>query len=100
MSTPKDFVQMEENYLKVDQAVQSFESELAQFKEIIPNIRTLTNYYGSKEWLRHQQLDKSGEIDYPTTAVLGEDYAYNTLVDVRQIGLEMLEIATELLKEC
>lgn len=98
MSEIKRFIQMEENYLKVDKAVQAFKVELEEFQKILPLIQQLDQYYGSNEWIEHQQLEQEENIDYPTTAVLGEDYAYNTLSDVRTIALEMLETATNLLK--
>lgn len=99
MSVNDRFIEMEENYLKVDQAVQRFRSELEHFELMIPYIQQLTNYYGSQEWFEHQKIEREGKLSHSTTAVLGEDYAYDTLIELRQLSLEMLEVATNILKQ-
>ncbi|MCR8969352.1 DUF4298 domain-containing protein [Facklamia sp. 7083-14-GEN3] len=93
------FIEMEENYLAVDQAVNDLMHQLEAFQSQKEKVKKLIEYYGSQQWYDHQELDNMGLLPKTSTrAVLGQDYAYDTLNNLKECAIQMLEISTDILK--
>lgn len=86
--------------------VRELETEIAQFKEQVERfeskqkkIQKLRAYYGSKEWF--QDVDSYEEGSLPEDeqySVLGEDLAFDLLGDNYRIAIQLLEVATHIIK--
>lgn len=99
MNKKDHFNAMEENYLEVTTQVEKLLTQLNEFNLHLDQVDTFTQYYGSKEWFEHVEMDRNGELaDSPSTSVLGEDYPYETITELRDAAIKMLEMATHLLK--
>ncbi|MGF3072418.1 DUF4298 domain-containing protein [Facklamia sp. P13069] len=99
MDKIEHFIEMETNYLAVDQSVNQLMEQLDAFQGQIGKIAKLIDYYGSQEWYEHLEMEKRELLPSDSTrAILGEDYAYETLGNLRQCALQMLEISTEIFK--
>ncbi|MGX7109357.1 DUF4298 domain-containing protein [Facklamia miroungae] len=93
------FIGMEKNYLSVDQSVNQLMEQLDAFQAQQEKIAKLINYYGSPEWYEHLEMEKEELLPNDSTrAVLGEDYAYETLGNLRQCAIQMLELSTHIFK--
>ncbi len=55
----------------------------------------LFDYYGSEEW--YEDREKKLPQDMPA-GVLSEDLAYDTISELREEAIRMLEVATDILK--
>ena len=93
------FYQMEANYQTVTDEIHAFHQSLNNFDQQVEKIQMLSDYYGSTEWFDHIDMRQAGEIpEDATSGVLGEDLAYELLLDVKEMAIQMLEISTKLLK--
>ena len=65
----------------------------------LAQLEAISDYYGSPEWYEDREADERGELpDDLSRAVLGEDLAYDLLVDARETALQAIEVATALLR--
>lgn len=68
---------------------------LDQMKDLREKMIRLFEYYGSEEW----HLDRDAELpDGFPAGVLTEDLIYNLIMDVKESAIQMLELATDILK--
>ena len=68
---------------------------LQRLEETRENMKRLFDYYGSEEWYE----DRDSDLPEGTKAgVLSEDLVYDEIVKLRDNAFEMLESATDILK--
>ena len=71
---------MEQNLDAVKQAVSEFEISLEKFLAVQSNVKELSDYYFSKQWLDDYDADCRGDIPKNLKrGVLSEDEAYNII---------------------
>ncbi|MCZ6105537.1 DUF4298 domain-containing protein [Campylobacter ureolyticus] len=72
---------------------------LKTLKKSLKEYQKLMDYYYGKQRNDDLEADRKGEI--PTDlkrAVLSEDEIYNMMIDYRESAIEMIEIATKMLR--
>lgn len=91
---------MQAELIQADQHVKQFEEALREFKSGQVIIRKVADYYGSNDWYadREAHEGKKIEVDY-NTSILGEDEPYDLLITNQQLAIQMLEIATDMIKK-
>ena len=71
---------MENNLDTATRAVSDFEKALENFLNVQSNIKELSDYYFSKQWLEDFDADSRGELPCELKrGVLSEDAAYNLI---------------------
>lgn len=76
-----------------------FSDALEKFEAIQEMIGKLSRYYGSAEWFSDFDDSNSGKLpDGIKCGVLSEDSIYDLLAENRALAIEMLEVATKILK--
>ena len=91
--------QMENNLNDCMEILRKYEDILAQFRDVQKKISALSEYYGSAQW--HQDFEDSENGRLPADlqcGVLTEDAVWNLLTDNKQLTVEMLETAVQILK--
>ena len=72
---------------------------LERFSAIQDKINELSRYYGSAEWFSDFDDSNSGKLHGGIKCgVLSEDSIYDILAENRALAIEMLEVATKILK--
>ena len=91
--------ELEKEFSEINATLAELDKVLHKVKKQMPKIKNFDKYYSSEEWFKHREMLDEGYFDeLETTAILGEDYPYDTVFAIRNQAIEMLEIATELLK--
>lgn len=71
---------MEENLDIAKKALEDFEKSLENFLSVQKNIKELSEYYFSRQWMADYDADSRGEIPHNLKrGVLSEDAAYNLI---------------------
>ena len=71
---------MEENLDIAKKALEDFEKSLENFLAVQKNIKELSDYYFSRQWMADYDADNRGEIPQNLKrGVLSEDAAYNII---------------------
>lgn len=71
---------MEENLDIAKKALEDFEKSLENFLAVQKNIKELSDYYFSRQWMADYDADSRGEIPQNLKrGVLSEDAAYNLI---------------------
>lgn len=82
---------MEENLDIAKKALEDFEKSLENFLAVQKNIKELSDYYFSRQWMADYDADSRGEIPQNLKrGVLSEDAAYN-LICLNDILLSKLK---------
>lgn len=90
---------MENHLNNSEDGLKKIESALEKFKIVQSEIKEIDNYYGSEEWFSDiEEYDNRNVSNTVNAGVLSEDAAYDVLMRNREIAIEMLEIATAILK--
>ena len=89
-----------ENILSIsNKTINNLEKNIQALKELEDDINSLNKYYGSNEW--YQDINDDNLELLPkdmNRGVLSEDGIYNMLINHKEIAIEMLELATSILK--
>lgn len=94
-----DIQRMEEHLNKAYGALLQFSDALNTLQDAQDSIRELDRYYGSEQWRQHLDALENGDLPEGTRCgVLSQDGIYNLLLKNRELAIEMLETATEILK--
>ncbi|MBR2028860.1 MAG: DUF4298 domain-containing protein [Oscillospiraceae bacterium] len=73
-------IYMEQNLDIAKEALNNFENALNKFLDVQVNIKELSDYYFSKQWMDDYDADNRGEIPQNLKrGVLSEDAAYNLI---------------------
>lgn len=76
-----------------------FSKVLKELREAQESWQLLSDYYTSDLWQEDRDLEEKGVLPIDLKCgVLSEDGLYNVLIKNRSLALEMLELATEILK--
>ena len=90
---------MENHLNNSEDGLKKIESALEKFKIVQSEIKEIDNYYGSEEWFSDiEEYDNRKVSNTVNAGVLSEDAAYDVLMENKRIAIEMIEIATEILK--
>lgn len=97
MKNTDNFYEMEENFLKISKEIEAMSDSLENFERYLPNIKLFLNYYGSETWFKHLNMEQQGLFeDASTTAVLGEDYSYDLVIDIMDLANKLKSVGDEL----
>lgn len=81
-------------------AVEKLAEALDAFVEAQPQVKKLSEYYGSETWMADLQDDEAGLLpDGLKRGVLSEDAAYDVLTDQHALLLEMLDVVAAVLRD-
>ena len=85
-----------ENYLnECTSATADLTAQLYRMEALHDDMSRLFSYYGSDAWYE----DRNGDVPNNIPAgVLSEDLVYNQITAIRDAALQMLELATDILK--
>ena len=82
-----------------NQIIKNLEKTINDLNNIQSDIKSLNDYYGSSEWYKDIDDDKLGLLPKDINkGILSEDAIYNLLIDNKEVAIEMLEVATNILK--
>lgn len=91
--------EMEEILNKNSKAVKDFRKALEKFKESQKDYRKLSAYYSSEEYMRDLDESNKGKIDPKISqGIFSEDLVYDLLGDNYYLAVDMLELATDIIK--
>ena len=94
-------IQRMEDYLNdYAKTLEDTKKAVARLKEYQESYIQLRDYYSSQAYF--DDLDLSNQADFPSDlpcGVLSEDAVYDLLDEHFQMGVELLEIATKMIKE-
>lgn len=68
------------------------------FKEQEGEFKSLQDYYYSDQYLVDMDAANRGEFDKIPCGVLSEDAIYNLITDRQALAIQLLEVATQILK--
>ena len=96
MAADIDRIKTMESYLnECTEAVSGLSGKLDQMDAVREHMISLFDYYGSEDWFS----DRESELPEGIPAgVLTEDSVYDTISEVRDTAIRMLELATDILK--
>lgn len=82
-----------------NQIIKNLEKTINDLNNIQSDIKSLNDYYGSSEWYQDIDDDKLGLLPKDINkGILSEDAIYNLLMNNKEIAIDMLEVATNILK--
>ncbi|MDU7163858.1 MAG: DUF4298 domain-containing protein [Anaerococcus vaginalis] len=91
--------EMEEILNKNSKAVKDFRKALEKFRESQKDYRKLSAYYSSEEYMRDLDESNKGKIDPKISqGIFSEDLVYDLLGDNYYLAVDMLELATDIIK--
>lgn len=91
--------EMEEILNKNSKAVKDFRKALEKFRESQKDYRKLSAYYSSEEYMRDLDESNKGKIDPKISqGIFSEDLVYDLLGDNYYLAVDMLELATYIIK--
>ncbi len=81
---------MEEISVRTSKAIKALEAALADYEQELRDLKKLSDYYGSANWLKDYEDDEKGKFPAELRrGVLSEDLIYNILMDNREIVKQM-----------
>ena len=76
------------------EGVAAFSEALERFADLLPKLKTLSNYYGSATWFGDLAASEKGKLPEDLRCgVLSEDLAYDLLTDYRLLLNRLLEVS-------
>ena len=79
---------------RIKAANAELETAMEAFRQVLPALKELNEYYGSLAWRRDLADDEAGKLPPDLKrGVLSEDGAYDALTDSRRLLADMLELA-------
>lgn len=90
---------MEEALVTSREAVDGLSEAIVALVDALDGITELAGYYGSQDWVADRRADERCELPKDLArGVLGEDEAYELLIDAREVSLGAIEAATSALR--
>ena len=100
MKDTDNFYEMEENFLKISKEIEVMSNSLENFERYLPNIKLFLHYYGSETWFKHLNMEQQGLFeDASTTAVLGQDYTNDLVIDIMNLANKLKSVGESLLED-
>ena len=91
----KRVMEMEEYLNECTAATEDLTKQIIRMEGLKKHMVRLFSYYGSEAWYE----DREGELpDGVPAGVLSEDLVYDQITAVRDTAFQMLELATDILK--
>ncbi|EEU12606.1 DUF4298 domain-containing protein [Anaerococcus vaginalis] len=91
--------EMEEILNKNTKEVEDFRKALEKFKNIQKDYKKLSDYYSSEEYMKDLEESNKGKIDPEISqGIFSEDLVYDLLGDNYYLAVDMLELATKIIK--
>lgn len=91
--------EMEEILNKHSKEIEEFKKALEKFKESQKDYKKLSDYYSSQEYMDDYDGSEKGNIDPKISqGIFSEDLVYDLLGDNYYLAVDMLELATEIIK--
>ncbi|MBU5668631.1 DUF4298 domain-containing protein [Peptoniphilus sp. MSJ-1] len=95
----KVITEMEKILNEHGEIINELEKAVEKFRNHQEEYNRLSEYYSSEEYFKDLELDENGELpDDLARGVLSEDAVFNLFGENYNMAVEMLEIATEILK--
>ena len=90
---------MEEAMVASREAVDGLNEAVAVLVDALDDLTELSGYYGSQDWYDDRAADECGQLPEDLArGVLGEDEAYDVLIDARNAAIGAIEAATSALR--
>lgn len=90
---------MEEAMVASREAVDGLNEAVAALVDALDGLTELSSYYGSQDWYADRKADERGQLPADLArGVLGEDEAYDVLIDAREAALGAIEASTTALR--
>ena len=87
--------EMEQYLNECTAATADLTKQLDRMEALKEHMTSLFTYYGSEDWY----MDREGDVpDNVSAGVLSEDLVYDQITEVRDAAFQMLELATDILK--
>ncbi len=81
------------------EATRDLATQLDRMEALHDKMAALFGYYGSADWHEDREARARGELPADLKCgVLSEDLVYDVITDVRDAAFQMLELATDVLK--
>ena len=91
-----DRIQKMESYLNdCVAATKDLSDEVDRMVKLKNEMTELFNYYGSEDWYSDCEADLPEDV---SAGILSEDLIYDEITDIRDVAFQMLELATDILK--
>ncbi|MDU3688133.1 MAG: DUF4298 domain-containing protein [Anaerococcus hydrogenalis] len=91
--------EMEEILNKHSKEIEEFKKALEKFKESQKDYKKLSDYYSSQEYMDDYDESEKGNIDSKISqGIFSEDLVYDLLGDNYYLAVDMLDLATEIIK--
>ena len=85
-----------ESYLnECAEATKDLSTSIDRMEKLKGRMTELFDYYGSEDWYKDREADLP---EYVAAGVLSEDLVYDEITDIRDAAFQMLELATDILK--
>ena len=85
-STLENLKQMEAIYQKANETLKVLDENIADLKNMNDDIRKLSAYYGSKQWVKDFEADEKGLLPKDMSrGVLSEDGVYDLLDKYKEV---------------
>ena len=91
----KRIIEMEEYLNECTAAAKDLTEQLDRMEKLRDHMIKLFAYYGSSEWYEDREGDAPNDIP---AGVLSEDLVYDQITETRDTAFNMLELATDILK--
>lgn len=78
-----------------EKAIRELSEALSAFEAVQPQLRRLSDYYGSDIWMQDYEDDEAGKLPQDLKrGVLSEDGVYDLLTENRELLVRMLRLVT------
>ncbi|MCR5566576.1 MAG: DUF4298 domain-containing protein [Clostridiales bacterium] len=89
--------EMEDRLNRCTAALADLDRQLDRMEELREDMIRLFSYYGSEAWYE----DREGDLPENVPAgILSEDLAYDQIIAARDSAFRMMELSTDILKNC
>lgn len=85
----------EETLDKIDALLEKLEAVSDEWKNIMPDLKSLSDHYSSPQWMADYDAYNDGEIPQMKCGVLSQDAVFNSLYMMRNISIKLMRAAIE-----
>lgn len=83
----------EETLDKIDALLEKLEAVSDEWKNIMPDLKSLSDYYSSPQWMADYDAYNDGEIPQMKCGVLSQDAVFNSLFSMRSVSIQLMKSA-------
>lgn len=85
----------EEALDKIDALLQKLELVADEWQKIMPEMKSLFEYYNSPQWMADYDAYNDGVIPQMKCGVLSQDAIFNTLFSMRSVSIQLMKSAID-----